>query len=128
MIAVDASAIVAMLVGEPEAESFFEQLAGADAWLSPVGYWEAAVNAEQHRGSRGRAELDALLADLGIRIREADRQTAAEAVSAALRFGKHTSARLNLGDCFAYAMAKQLGAPLLYKGADFANTDIESAG
>ena len=118
---------MAMLLDEPEREAFFERLSGAEAWLSPVGYWEAAIKLERQRGAQGLAELDTLLSDLGICILPADDATARAAVNAARRFGKRTPAKLNLGDCFAYALATGLGAPLLYKGDDFAKTDIMPA-
>lgn len=127
MIVVDASAIVAMLLDEPEREAFLERISGTQARLSPVGYWEAAIKLERQRGTRGLVELDALLADLDIRIEPADVATAKAAVVAANRFGKRMPARLNLGDCFAYALARNLNAPLLYKGDDFPLTDIKPA-
>ena len=127
MIIVDASAVVAMLLDEPEREAFFERLSGTEAWLSPVGYWEAAIKLERQRGPQGLIELDTLLSDLGIRIQPADDATARAAVVAARRFGKHTHAKLNLGDCFAYALARELDAPLLFKGEDFSETDITPA-
>lgn len=127
MIVVDASAIMAMLLGEPEREAFLELAAAAETCISPVGYWEAAIRTEQQRGPQGLAELDTLLSDLGIHVQAADEHTARLAVAAARRFGKRTPARLNLGDCCAYALAEQLDAPLLFKGGDFTLTDVRPA-
>ncbi len=127
MIVVDASAIVAILLDEPEREGFVKRLAETEALLSPIGYWEAAIKMERQRGLQGLVELDALLSDLGIQLKPADDATARRAVTAARLFGKHTAASLNLGDCFAYALARELDAPLLYKGDDFPLTDIKSA-
>ncbi|HEY0926682.1 type II toxin-antitoxin system VapC family toxin [Brevundimonas sp.] len=127
MIVVDASALVAMLLDEPERAAFFDVVSKARACLSPVGYWEAAIKLGRQRGPAGVAELDQLLADFDIRIVDADHDVASRAIKAEREFGKRTAAGLNMGDCFAYALAKQLDAPLLYKGADFNRTDIQAA-
>jgi ribonuclease VapC len=128
MIAVDASALVAILLDEPEAEAFREfLLANPEARLSPVGYWEAATRLRGLRGDSGVVELDVVIRQLAIRIAPASENTARLACEAEVAFGKRTPAKLNLGDCFAYALAKELGAPLLYKGDDFLRTDIQAA-
>lgn len=127
MIVIDASALVAMLLDEPERAAFFKIVSAASVRLSPVGYWEAAIKLGRQRGPAGVAELDQLLADFEIRIVDADRDIARRAIKAEEDFGKRTPAKLNLGDCFAYALAKQLNAPLLYKGDDFQRTDIQAA-
>jgi ribonuclease VapC len=127
VIVVDASALVAMLLDEPERAAFFDALSKNPARLSPVGYWEAATKLGRQRGPAGVAELDQLLADFDIRIADADHDVARRAIKAEQDFGKRTAAGLNMGDCFAYALAKQLDAPLLYKGADFNQTDIQAA-
>ena len=127
MIAVDASAIVAILIGEPEAEAFLQVLARSPCRLSPVGYCEAATTVERYRGRTGLEDLDRLLDNFDIRIAPADEWTAREAADAQRRYGKRTPARLNLGDCFAYALAKARSEPLLFKGEDFRLTDIEAA-
>ncbi|NBW07777.1 MAG: type II toxin-antitoxin system VapC family toxin [Caulobacteraceae bacterium] len=128
MIAVDASALVAILLEEPEAEAFREfLLTASDCRLSPVGYWEAAIRLRGLRGERGVAELDVVIAGLGIQIAPATETTSRLACKAEQDFGKRTAAKLNMGDCFAYALARELDAPLLYKGADFDQTDIQAA-
>ena len=127
MIVVDASALVAILAREPEREAFLTVLTDSQAVLSPIGYWEAAVAVRRALGNEGAAALDALLASLNIEIRPAFAKTAGAAVEAETLYGKRTGAGLNLGDCFAYALAKELDAPLLYKGADFTETDIAPA-
>lgn len=68
-----------------------------------------------------------MIAELGVTIAPASADTARLARDAERDFGKRTPARLNLGDCFAYALAKGRDLPLLYKGDDFAKTDIRSA-
>jgi ribonuclease VapC len=128
MIVVDASALVAILMREPEGPDFREALLVIRAAkLSPIGYWEAAVKLHRFRGDAGVADLDRLLLELAIEVAPATAQTAKTAQDAEVRFGKHTPARLNLGDCFAYALAKELNASLLFKGSDFTQTDIRPA-
>ena len=127
MMVVDASAIVAILLDEPEREQFYEMLLATPAVLSPVGYWEAAVRVGSVFGPDGRKKMDTLLEQLSVVVMPATGQTANVAVEAQKRFGKRTSAKLNLGDCFAYALAREQNAPLLYKGDDFGRTDVVSA-
>jgi ribonuclease VapC len=127
MIAVDSSAFVAILALEPEAERFSRRLAEADARAMSAGnYLECAMIAESRFG--GRAVLDNWLRERAIEIVSVDLPMAQGAAEAFRRFGKRThQAALNHGDCFAYALAKSLDAPLLFKGCDFALTDIQSA-
>lgn len=124
---VDASALVAILAYEPEREVFVTHLLANPSVLSPVGYWEAAIAARRVLGETGEADLRLLLETLGVTIRSATEATAEEAVKAEALYGKRTPAKLNMGDCFAYALAKELDAPLLYKGSDFNQTDIQAA-
>lgn len=127
MIVIDASALVAMLLDEPERAAFFQIVSQTRACLSPVGYWEAATKLGRQRGPAGVAELDQLLMDLDIRITPADHAVARRAIEAEQAFGKRRPAKLNMGDCFAYALAREIDAPLLYKGDDFRRTDIRAA-
>jgi len=127
MIVVDASALVAILAGEPEADAFIKLLVETPSLLSPLGFWETTVAARRVLGPDGQQSLLALMDALRIEITTAGGETARIAVEAETRFGKRTPARLNLGDCFAYALAKERNLPLLYKGDDFSRTDIEPA-
>lgn len=128
MIVVDASALVAVLLREPEDMAFRQiMVEEADLLLSPVGYWEAAIRLRGLRGEAGVADLDRVIARFEIRIAPATLQTATLAAEAERNFGKRTPARLNMGDFFAYALAKELNAPLLYKGEDFGQTDVQAA-
>ncbi|HSC18428.1 MAG TPA: type II toxin-antitoxin system VapC family toxin [Rhizomicrobium sp.] len=125
---VDASAILAILKGEPEEEAFKAALADADnRYMSPVNWLEVAMKAE----SAGKEDAAAFrrLADFAtLNIVPVDEAQMRIAHAAWRRFGKgRDPARLNLGDCFAYALAKFLDEPLLYKGNDFVHTDITSA-
>jgi ribonuclease VapC len=128
MMVVDASALVAILLREDDAEVYRDALlASPETRLSPVGYWEAATRLQSFRGLAGVKDLDRLLAQLDIEITPATAATARLASAAERAFGKRTPARLKLGDCFALALAQELDAPLLYKGADFALTDARPA-
>lgn len=126
MIVVDASAILAIHLAEPEREAFAEKLLHAQAVMSPVNAWEAFVRAEA-LDPQGRVKIAQLIASLAIEIVPMDSEAAHLAADAFARYGRRTPARLNLGDCFAYALAKQRNAALLYKGGDFAQTDIAAA-
>ena len=128
MIVVDASALVAIARAEPERANFLQVLAATDQRvIGAINFVEAGMVLTQRGDAFSAANFDQLLADLQVEVRE-DVALADLALAAYLRFGKgRHPARLNLGDCFAYALAKQLDAPLLYKGDDFAQTDVRSA-
>jgi ribonuclease VapC len=128
LIVVDSSALVAIAEGEPEAGRFAAILADTDiAWLSPTNYVETAMVLIGRGLISNQARLDRFLADANVQVRH-DLALSEGAVQAFLRYGKgRHPARLNLGDCFAYALAKHLDAPLLYKGDDFALTDVRAA-
>jgi ribonuclease VapC len=126
---VDASAILAVLLEEPEKDGFRDlMLMQTELAMSPVNYLEAAVRADDKRHPKKGVELDALLGGFGIAIAIVDAHQAHLAREAYQRYGKgNHPARLNLGDCFAYALAKARGEPLLFKGDDFRQTDVEAA-
>jgi ribonuclease VapC len=128
LIVVDSSALVAMAMGEADRETFAAALeASTAAWLAPINYVETGVLLMQRGSFAARPDLDVWLLEAGVTVRD-DVALSEVALSTYLRFGKgFHPARLNLADCFAYALAKQLDAPLLYKGDDFAKTDIRSA-
>lgn len=128
MIVVDSSALVAIAADEPEAAAFAAVLEqSVSTWLSAVNYIETAMVLLSRRVIVDRGRLDLWLAESGVIVRD-DVALSNTALEAFLRFGKgNHPARLNLGDCFAYALARELNAPLLYKGDDFALTDIRSA-
>lgn len=129
MIVVDSSAIIAFAFGEPEAEAFFGILTSAEKCLcSPVTFTECAMVLIGQRATTPLIEVQNLFWMLTIEVAEAEPAQGLLAADAFMRFGKgrHPD-RLNLGDCFSYALAKSLNAPLLYKGDDFGQTDIVSA-
>jgi ribonuclease VapC len=128
MIVVDTSAIVAILKGERERDVFARIIAAEGCFFSTVSYLEAAMVIV----GRGRAqltdELEELLRELAIELVSFDQQQARASQVAFIRFGKgRHPARLNFGDCVSYALAQSRGLPLLYKGEDFAKTDVVSA-
>jgi ribonuclease VapC len=126
---VDTSAIIAVLLGEEEADDFTEQmLKSDDCLMSAVSFVEASIIAESNGGDGGVRQLDAFLRTAGISIEPVSEEQALAARQAYSDFGKgRHAAGLNLGDCFSYALAKVSGEPLLFKGADFRKTDIRAA-
>ncbi|AXE37952.1 type II toxin-antitoxin system VapC family toxin [Acidipropionibacterium virtanenii] len=126
---VDSSVLVAVLTGEPDAEHYLDLMIGADHLVvSAAGLVESSVVLEARAGAEAVTDLQALLADLEADVLPLDEDQAILASQAWSRFGKGRHlAGLNLGDLFAYAAASGLGEPLLFKGDDFAQTDIPSA-
>jgi len=124
---IETSALVSMLTDEPEAQRF-EAAVAADPvrLMSTASYLEAAIVIEQRFGEPGGRELDLWLHRAGVDLVGVDADQAEVARSAYRRFGKgrDPAAGLNYGDCFAYALAKVSGEPLLFKGDDFGHTDI----
>ena len=126
---IDTSALVAILLGEPDAERFAHALADAPVrLLSAVSRVELSCVIEGRKGETGRADVEVLLRDGGFDIVSVTPQQAEIAVDAFRRFGRgRHRARLNIGDCFAYALATATGHTLLFKGDDFIHTDIRPA-
>ncbi|WP_190303321.1 type II toxin-antitoxin system VapC family toxin [Methylomonas rhizoryzae] len=123
---VDSSALIAVLLMEADADQLLNQLVDAEElYLSAVSLLETAIVIEHKKGLAGAEKLDELLAELAVNVVGFDRGQAALARSAWREFGKgRHPAKLNFGDCCSYALAKQLGKPLLFKGNDFAQTDM----
>lgn len=130
MIAIDSSALVAILRNEPDALLYAEAIGAANVRiLSSVGCLETSmVMAGAGLGESVWEPLDRLLARSKIAVLPFDAEQASLARAAFLKYGKgRHPASLNFGDCAAYALAKSKRVPLLYKGEDFAKTDIVSA-
>ncbi len=125
-VVVDTSALMAVLLGEPEGGPCAAVL-GSDARLLISGgtLAEALIVA----GSRGiGAEMAALVGEGGVEVVPVTAATAARVAEAYARWGRgHHPAGLNFGDCFAYALARETGSVLLYVGQDFAKTDVSRA-
>lgn len=125
--AVDASAILAILFDEPDAEGYLSKLLDASAlWISAVNWWEVQAHAQGRYGEAGRDRSAAFMESIELRVEPVTLEHARIALDA---FGRYRGrpARLNMGDCFAYALARVKNAPLLYKGEDFRHTDIARA-
>lgn len=133
MIFVDASALVAMIVREPEADMLADILEDSAAPVtSPIAVFEAVLGVRRIRSStlaEAQNDVDSTLDAAGIEVVSIPPTTAQGALEAFSRYGKGRGhpAQLNMGDCFAYAMAMSRGAALLFKGDDFTRTDIRPA-
>jgi ribonuclease VapC len=127
---VDASAILAILLKEPEERSFADLMVEApeECSLSPVNYLEVALRVDRGDMPETAVALDQIIQRLNVRMEKITPEQAYLAREAYQRFGKgNHPAKLNLGDCFAYALAKARSEPLLFKGNDFRKTDVEAA-
>lgn len=126
MIAVDTSALMAILLNEPEADACAVLLEAEDQILISAGtVAEALIVGERRNVGDQMAQL---LDGLGFEIVSVTPASARRIARAYARWGKGIdTAALNFGDCFAYEVAKEYECPLLYVGADFAQTDIEGA-
>ena len=125
----DSSAVISMLWGEPDADRMEEAVASAEGLaVSAPSLVEMATVAEGRFGPAMGDKLDALLARLAPEIVPFTAEHAALAREGWRRYGKgRHPAGLNLGDCFAYALAKSRNQPLLFKGDDFSLTDVKAA-
>ncbi|HEV2160604.1 type II toxin-antitoxin system VapC family toxin [Bradyrhizobium sp.] len=129
---IDASALTAMLTDENEARELLARLHQAATRLtSPLAVWEAAIAVARVLDlpiSEASEAVESYLALMEIKMVQVPPETARIALDAFDRYGKgRHPARLNFGDCFAYACARHLGEPLMFKGTDFPQTDIEAA-
>ncbi len=125
----DTSALFAILGDEPERRSFNEAIEAAESRrMSVATFVEISIVLEARYGAEGSRELDLFLERAAIELVPVDLEQARLARRAWNRFGKgRHPAALNFGDCFAYALAAAVGEPLLFKGDDFAQTDIVPA-
>ena len=126
----DTSALVAIMDDEPERRRFNELIEAAPAtYVSAASLLETRVVLFARSGDSAVLALDAFLLKSRIIVMEVSPRIGDLAFAAYRRYGKGTGhgAGLNHGDCFAYALAKHLAAPLLFKGADFVQTDIRAA-
>jgi ribonuclease VapC len=124
---IDTSAIVAMLQLEPEATAILRLLsARTDTVMSAGTYLECGIVIDGAKDPKASANLDALIRSFGIGIAPVTEEHARIARQAYRDFGEGSGhpARLNFGDCFAYALAMERGEPLLYKGDDFAHAGL----
>lgn len=125
----DSSAVLAILLGEADAQVYAAAVEAAPVCrISAPTYVELSIVIEAQDGKAGLHDLEEFLreAAIGIEAFTVEQAYIAQRAWVVYGRGKH-AARLNFGDCFSYALAKALDEPLLFKGADFAKTDIQPA-
>ena len=125
---IDTSALIAILLGEPEGEAFARAIADdSKRLISAPTALEAGIVIEAKKGETGGRELDLLIHRARIEIVSMNEEQTEIARTAWRKFGKgRHPAGLNIGDCCSYALAKHAGEPLLFKGDDFSKTDIRA--
>jgi ribonuclease VapC len=126
-VIVDTSALVAIMRAEPDAARYAKALAASPgSRLSAANYLEAAIVVDSAGDPVASRKFDDLLRVTGVTVVAVTPEHAHVARAAYRDFGKGSGhpARLNFGDCFAYALASSTGEPLLYKGRDFTHTDL----
>lgn len=130
MIVIDTSALLAIMGDESERRAFNERIeSAAGVSISAASLLESRIVLFARSGENAVLALDAFLLKSGIAVVEVSPRVGDIAFDAYRRYGRGTGhpAALNYGDCFSYALARQMDAPLLYKGNDFAQTDIRPA-
>jgi ribonuclease VapC len=131
VIVIDSSAVVAVFKKEPESGAIFERLSTAtEVFISAANLVETSIVLDGMKiADPGRTGLDEFIRRAKIAVEPVSIEHAQLARAAARKYGKGTGhpAQLNFGDCFAYALAKAMDVPLLYKGNDFSQTDIVAA-
>lgn len=125
---VDTSAVLAILLQEPEATEYAQRIEDAPRPLiSAASVVEAGIVLVSRYGPEARQDLQDFIAQGGLQIEPVTAVQAELALDASQHFGKgRHSAALNFGDCFAYALAKATNQPLLFKGNDFSQTDLQA--
>jgi len=130
-VIIDTSALIALLQQEPEAKTISEALEAASERIaiSAATLFEAGIIADRSRDPAVGRRFDEICSEIGFAVIPFDHAQGRMARQAYRDFGKGSGhpARLNFGDCFAYALAKTLDEPLLYKGTNFGKTDVKSA-
>ena len=128
-LVIDTSALMALLLQESDAEALLDAAARASVvHLSAASRLELGLVAESARHGVEDHEVEQLLLALEVRLVPFDQHQLHWALAGWRRYGKgRHPAGLNLGDCFSYGLAKALNAPLLFKGGDFAATDVARA-
>lgn len=124
----DSSALMAIILREPEADIFSGAVLASDVSMSAANWVEAATIVDSNKDPVLRVRFEELIDVLRVKILPVSIDIAQAARRAHQRYGRgQHPARLNYGDCFAYATAAVTGEPLLFKGRDFSQTDIEPA-
>lgn len=125
---IDSSALVAILLAEPDWERFEESIElDGKRFVSGASVLETGIVIERRVGETGGRELDLLLHRTGIETIGVSLEQIEWARYAARTYGRGVHpAKLNFGDCFSYALSKTSGEPLLFKGEDFSKTDVDA--
>lgn len=125
----DTSTLVAILANEPDSEPYIQAISRAPhCRISAGNFIEFSIVIQSQFGAEVLQQCDALFRRIGIVIEPVTVDQAHLARQAFQDFGKgRHAAGLNFGDCFAYALAKVTGEPLLFKGQDFSKTDVKAA-
>jgi ribonuclease VapC len=128
-VILDSSAVMAILLREPDAERYAATIAAARRRaISAANWFEAAIIADRRGNAVAREAFEPFFETFAVEVAPVTAAVARRARAAYRAFGKgNHPAALNFGDCFAYALAKERGEKLLFKGDDFAQTDIASA-
>jgi ribonuclease VapC len=128
-VIVDSSALLAVILNEADEPRFAAAMIDAPALRMSAANWvEAAIVVDSHRNPAAKVRFEDLVSALRLEIEPVTVEDAYRTRTAYSDYGRgHHRARLNYGDCFAYALAKRRGEPLLFKGNDFSRTDIEPA-
>jgi ribonuclease VapC len=129
-VIIDSSALVAIVAWEPDGQAFAEAITSAESrTMSAATLVETYMVVDGRGDMAGSRRLDNLLSGMDIQVAPFTAEQARIAREAFRDFGRGSGhrARLNLGDCFSYALAKDTGEPLLYKGDDFGHTDVRRA-
>jgi ribonuclease VapC len=129
-VVIDSSALVAIFKGEIDSIHLVERITSYKRKVMSAATWlESSMVCESAPQQGGAAKFAEALIELGVEIIPFTPEQARLALEAFKRFGKGRGAKasLNFGDCFVYALAKEFGAPILFKGNDFAQTDIAAA-
>lgn len=126
---VDSSALLAVILNEDDEPRFAAAMIDASVLRMSAANWvEAAIVVDSHRNPMAQVRFEDLIDALRLEIEPVTVEDAYRTRTAYSDYGRgHHQARLNFGDCFAYALAKRRGEPLLFKGDDFSQTDIEPA-
>ena len=127
---VDSSALVAVVRGEPDASRYLNELShAAELHMSAGSYLETCIVVDSIHDPVLSRRFDDLLESLGVVIQPFTWRQTEIARQAYKDYGKYSGhpAKLNMGDCFAYALAREMSQPLLYKGDDFSETDVQPA-
>jgi ribonuclease VapC len=123
---IDTSALLAIFLAEPERKQFLDLITDAETrCMSAANVLEAGIVLEARRGEAAGREFDLFLYHAKVEVVPADSEQVEIARVAWRRYGRRRhAAGLNFGDCFAYALAKTMGEPILFKGDDFTHTDL----